>query len=299
MNRLFSSTTFATTAILGSALGGILAFFGIRAAQTLHLSTLFSEALTVCAGGIRAIASALTTVQGAALLSGLTIGVLFCSSFLRQWFATRRFLQSLKFEARERDVVTVASDAPLCFTAGLFRPRIYIAAAVRERLRHQELTAVLAHEHAHVKRRDPLRNALLRATAQAFFFLPIFRALEQRYRVEQEVSADAEALHACGGAHALASALYALSAPDMPLSTVPCFARRGTIDIRIAFMEGQRYIPIPITLSKIGVSLAVSILFVLFLIPSSHAEIREPIRCAERSASTLIQPVIHNPWIHQ
>jgi hypothetical protein len=48
--------------------------------------------------------------------------------------------------------------APLAAaTVGLVRPRVLVSAALRERLDPSALNAALAHEHAHVRHRDPLR----------------------------------------------------------------------------------------------------------------------------------------------
>ena len=58
------------------------------------------------------------------------------------------------------------------FTVGWLRPRIYVDQSLAERLRPEELEALIAHEGAHVDRRDPLRLSLLRFLALVLFWLP-------------------------------------------------------------------------------------------------------------------------------
>ena len=53
-----------------------------------------------------------------------------------------------------------------------------------------ELNAVLAHEQAHVVRRDPLRLAALRFLACTLFWLPALRRLADDVTDEAEIAAD-------------------------------------------------------------------------------------------------------------
>lgn len=76
------------------------------------------------------------------------------------------------------------------FTAGWFAPRVYVDAALGELLSEQELAAVLAHEGAHVARRDPLRLSLFRLLARTLFYLPALRRLADDAEDEAEIAAD-------------------------------------------------------------------------------------------------------------
>jgi Zn-dependent protease with chaperone function len=60
------------------------------------------------------------------------------------------------------------------FCAGLLRPCVYVTTATAE-LNTNELDAVLAHEAAHARRRDPLRRLLTRAAADVMFWFPLLR----------------------------------------------------------------------------------------------------------------------------
>jgi BlaR1 peptidase M56 len=134
----------------------------------------------------------------------------------RQVCAYRRFIRALPVTGAlpgHSSVLVVASDAPLAFCAGWLRPRVYVSTAVLDRLSRGELRAVLAHEHHHGALRDPLRLAIGRVLCTALFFLPVLRPLHDRYAVEAEITADAAALAASGGATGpLAAAMLALAA---------------------------------------------------------------------------------------
>jgi hypothetical protein len=76
------------------------------------------------------------------------------------------------------------------FTAGFWRPRVYVAAKLPDRLDAPQLEAVLAHEQAHVARRDPLRLSLLRFLAYTLFYIPALRRLAADLTDVAEIDAD-------------------------------------------------------------------------------------------------------------
>ncbi len=95
------------------------------------------------------------------------------------------------------------------FTAGWWRPRVYVSASLPGRLSGDELEALLAHEEAHLARRDPLRLSALRFVALVLFWIPALRRLADDVADEAEVQADDRA--ARERPLALASALVALA----------------------------------------------------------------------------------------
>jgi Zn-dependent protease with chaperone function len=119
------------------------------------------------------------------------------------------------------------------FCAGHFRPSVYITAASAQ-LNTNELDAILAHEAAHARRRDPLRRLLTRATADVMFWLPLLRWWLRTHVENAEVNADKAAIgHA--GRRALAAAL--LAAGSQPPAAVPAMA--GATETRIAHLLGE------------------------------------------------------------
>jgi beta-lactamase regulating signal transducer with metallopeptidase domain len=116
-------------------------------------------------------------------------------------------------------VIRVTDDLPNpAFTIGWLRPRVYIARCLAERLAPNELHAVLAHEGAHVARRDPLRLATVRFFACMLFWIPALRRLAADLADEAEVLADDAA--ARGAPLVLASAILCVAAAPVSGSRV-------------------------------------------------------------------------------
>ena len=126
------------------------------------------------------------------------------------------------------------------FTVGLLTPRIYVAEALSERLSAAELAAVLAHEGAHVARRDPLRLSVLRALACTLFWIPALRRFADDMGDEVEVLADDVAAE--GHPLVLASAILALAQwphAGRPLQVAVGFDRPGLLERRIRRLAGE------------------------------------------------------------
>ena len=127
------------------------------------------------------------------------------------------------------------------FTVGWLRPRVYVASGLVEQLSAEELEALLAHESAHVMRRDPLRLSLLRFLALVLFWVPALRRLADDVADEAEIQADD---HAAGTRPlALATALLAHAGwrdGDPALDGAVGFAqRRGLLARRIRRLAGE------------------------------------------------------------
>jgi hypothetical protein len=107
----------------------------------------------------------------------------------------------------------VIDDArPQAFCAGLVRPRVYISTGALAALDAEALAAVVAHEHHHARRRDPLRLATTRVLASALFLLPSLRRVVERQQALAELGADEAAVVSAGGDRsALASAMLSFS----------------------------------------------------------------------------------------
>lgn len=126
--------------------------------------------------------------------------------------ALERSARSAGLAARQLRIV---DGLPIpAFTAGYWRPRVYVAGELRALLNAEQLDAVVAHEAAHVRRRDPLRLSALRFLACTLFYLPALRRLAEDAADESEITADDEAAanDTTGhGAVVLASALIEIT----------------------------------------------------------------------------------------
>jgi Zn-dependent protease with chaperone function len=145
----------------------------------------------------------------------------------------------------EPGIVHVAHGLPTAaFTVGWRSPRIYVARALADRLEPDQLTAVLAHEGAHVARRDPLRLSLLRFLTCTLFWIPALRRLADDIADDAEIQADDAA--AAGQPLVLASAIVAL-ARSMAEFTLPHaavgFHRSELLERRVRRLLGEEPLP--------------------------------------------------------
>jgi Zn-dependent protease with chaperone function len=92
-------------------------------------------------------------------------------------------------------------------TMGTRRPVIIIDPALAQRLDPQEIEGLLAHEIAHVARRDTLLAAIVGVFADVTFFLPTIHLAARWLRREREESADELASDCTGRPGALASSI--------------------------------------------------------------------------------------------
>ncbi len=87
---------------------------------------------------------------------------------------------------------------PAAFTVGLLRLRIAVSPAVVDALTDTELDALLLHEAAHARRRDPLRLIVAGFCRDLLFFLPVSHVLFALVREAQEHAADDTAAERAG-----------------------------------------------------------------------------------------------------
>lgn len=87
----------------------------------------------------------------------------------------------------------IETSAPQVFTAGFWQPRCYITSGLLAQVTSQELAVILAHEQAHIVRRDPLQRWLF-----ALLSSPLLKrdrvAFNQLFMLTLEQRADQAAL---------------------------------------------------------------------------------------------------------
>jgi len=120
--------------------------------------------------------------------------------------ALRRQLRRLGLQGR---VDVIAAPRPVAFTYGWRTPRICLSRALLRLLPPDALEAVLRHERHHLRRRDPLRLALVRTLAAGAFLVPALRDVHAHSLTLLELAADADAIAPPHGRGPLARALYA------------------------------------------------------------------------------------------
>lgn len=194
----------APLASLGVGLGGIAHFAG-RAC--------FLEATRWDAR----LAVALPLAMGFVVLGGLSLGlarhILLRRLVLRRGFAAGRDLDALAARLAANlgiatpRILLCAYDRPLALVCGLRRPAVLLSTWLVERLDRRELEGVLAHELAHIARRDYATTWLATVLRDAFCYLPTSWAAYRQIQGDKELACDDLAVGATGRPLALASAL--------------------------------------------------------------------------------------------
>lgn len=131
----------------------------------------------------------------------------------------------------------VPVQRPLALTVGLTHPTVLLSTWMVAHLDAQELEAVLAHELAHVRRRDALLVWLAAVLRDAFWYLPSSWTLYRQFRRGNELACDDLAVQTTGRPLALASALarvWLRAAAGPVLSGAPSLTAGEAVEARIA-----------------------------------------------------------------
>ena len=129
--------------------------------------------------------------------------------------------------------VRLSDDVLTPFAARLLRPAIWLPLSLLTRAPVEQLEALLAHELAHIARKDWLWNGVQCVIECLLFFHPAVWWLGRRIRQEREHACDDLAVAACGDAIALAEALTALECERHPSSRLVLAATGGSLMNRI------------------------------------------------------------------
>jgi beta-lactamase regulating signal transducer with metallopeptidase domain len=110
--------------------------------------------------------------------------------------------------AEVRRLRCIEGGAVTAFCAGYWRPRVFFSVDAAAALAPDALGAVLAHEAAHARRRDPLRRLLWYACTKTLVHLPLAGWWSERAGENAELAADRVAI-ARAGRGAVARAMMA------------------------------------------------------------------------------------------
>jgi Zn-dependent protease with chaperone function len=168
---------------------------------------------------------------GALLLGALTLATL--TAVLRALAGLvreQRLLRALPLEPIDGRLAQIANQAGVrvfrtparhaaAFCVGLRAPRVVVTDGLLERLEQEELAAVIWHEAAHARGREPLARAAARFAVQAFAWMPLLRGLLARYCLLREIEADRLATRRTSR-RALAGALCAVFGEPAPAGAV-------------------------------------------------------------------------------
>jgi beta-lactamase regulating signal transducer with metallopeptidase domain len=167
----------------------------------------------------------------AIVLSVLGITVI-AAGITRAWLACGRSARQVAEWVKSSESSTsylgvpafsTANDAPLLAVAGLRSPKLLISTGAAAQFSEQEMRAAIAHELAHVRRRDNFSKMFLRLC-----FFPGMKPLERGWLAAVEMAADDASVSSEREALDLASALIKVSrlapavrTPELAMSLVP------------------------------------------------------------------------------
>ncbi len=150
-------------------------------------------------------------VAAAFIGAGLIRGAVVCVRSLRATRSARRGLRAARHaQIGGRRAVVLPDARIVACCVGLVRPVVVVSTGTIAALSEQQLEAVLAHEHAHARRHDPLRLLLAAIAAEVLGVLPGAGSLRRRYADLLEVAADHRAIEEVGHAP-LAGAILAIA----------------------------------------------------------------------------------------
>jgi len=125
------------------------------------------------------------------------------------------------FQFPER-LVVLENSTPTSYTIGFLRPQVVVSTGLSVALEEEEVTAVLAHEEAHVVGYDNVILLVAQSLGRTFALVPGARRALARLRRAQEIAADEYAREKTGDGLVVASGLekFARSVSPAPLQMV-------------------------------------------------------------------------------
>jgi Zn-dependent protease with chaperone function len=118
-----------------------------------------------------------------------------CIDDLAAVFRGRRLVRTMATAARTpvgRRYLELPVERPLCITVGLFRPQVVVSTGFLRSTGDAFVTAALAHEEGHARRRDALLRLVARAAA-LFYLPPVRRRLLAALELAAEQACDEQA----------------------------------------------------------------------------------------------------------
>ena len=179
------------------------------------------------------------------------------------------------------ELAWVEGGPPMLFCTGTRRPRVVISSSAVDLLDRDELAAALAHELAHLERRDPTLSWALMGARALMWFNPGVQVLVRAIARDAERTADERAGQACGDRLALASGLLKLyrategrgraAGPwGRPLSAALAEpiarARAHDIELRCRALLGAPPAPVPLARIRLAAAAAGLGLLLFFVV---------------------------------
>lgn len=172
----------------------------------------------------------------------------------------------------KKEILVISHPAAIAITMGLIRPKIVISTGLMNLLNEDELTAVMYHEIYHKESRDPLKIFLISLCSSTFWYIPILKWFNQKYRIINELLADGFAIEKQATSVNLGSALLKMlkvsKQEKMPFSYAS-FADTS-VNYRIdyllnPFKDIQLKVPLRVVLLSLMIFSLICVLFIYAL----------------------------------
>ncbi|MGD9403357.1 MAG: M56 family metallopeptidase [bacterium] len=189
----------------------------------------------------------------------------------------RRIEEAASAGGIEPGAVFVSPGEGVPGVSGLLRPRIVIPERAAMELSRDELRAVLLHEDAHRRRREPLRLALQRLALTVFFFYPPLWLLLRELNTSAEMACDEAVLEAGTGPATYMAAIASMLGFGLEEGLEPTalgFGRLSPIRARLERLEtNRRFITMRRhRLALLGAVFVVAMLSFIPLVPPADSQ---------------------------
>lgn len=135
-------------------------------------------------------------------------------------------------------ITIIRTDEPICCVTGLREPRLLISTAVVTRLKPADIAVMVAHERAHVERRD-LPRRMLAHLLSALHAPSLGKRAVDGWALAAEQACDLAAARSCGSAIAVAETLvryrraFSRRSPSPMAGAAAAFAGAGELETRV------------------------------------------------------------------
>lgn len=194
----------------------------------------------------------------------------------KQWNKEVRFKSDIllteainrTFQQFNGKIIVIKDHSLFALTYGFVRPRIVISTKMLACFDQEEITAVLLHEYAHLKRFDPLRSLIINIIKDSFPFVPILKKMHYFIHVWMEIDADQYAMRHMGSPYALGSVLYKCASSNHQRLPIGVGFADDPINYRIQkLIEPSSHIKIPMMdIPPMVISFSVFITFAVIML---------------------------------
>jgi beta-lactamase regulating signal transducer with metallopeptidase domain len=194
----------------------------------------------ICAAHHVTVLPAVTLIVLAAVwVARVLVGALHAARGAVVAHRTRGALSRMSEGCAERGIGVLPFEEPQAFVVGTLRPALFVTRGLLAQAHSEHLAPVLAHEHAHLRRRDPLRR-LVGSVALAFHLPGLAAWLERRLARTHEMAADAEAARELGDPERVARALVRLTRAQRRSPRMAIAFGASDVELRVATLLDRR-----------------------------------------------------------